>query len=283
MRVLSFVIAFITLTPVPWAAGDRSAAGMVRFERVGGGGVIVPITIDGRGPFRFLLDTGSSHSAVSGALAEDLALRPVARTLVTTPVGETWRAVVRVRTLAVGPFVAPEIRPSVFDAPRLADEVRMDGVLGQDVLAGLSYTLDYRRRTLSWGGPPSSDGMGVRLLLEWEDGCPLVKAGPSGARGGLRLIPDSGASHVVLFDRGDGALPPHHDAGTGVGVGTLDGERAARPVLIPELRLGAVVLRNQRGAVIDAGGRKADGVLPLHAFARVTFDGPGGYLLIERR
>jgi predicted aspartyl protease len=282
MRILSFVIAFVTLTPVPWAAGDRTAAGMVRFERLGDGGVIVPVTIDGRGPFRFLLDTGSSHSAVSAALAADLALRPVARTLVTTPVGETWRAVVRVRSLALGSLFVAEIQPSVFDGQPLAGGLPVGGVLGQDVLAGLTYTLDYPRRMLSWGGQPSRDETRVRLPLEWDAGCPIVKSAP--ARGGraLRLIPDSGASHVVLFDQGDGALPPHQDAGTSVGVGALDAERAGRAVLIPALRIGEIVLRNQRGAVIDADGRRVDGVLPLHAFSRVTIDGPGGYLIIER-
>jgi predicted aspartyl protease len=283
MRVLSFVIAFITLTPVPWAAGDRTVAGMVRFERLGDGGIIVPVTIDGRGPFRFLLDTGSSHSAVSAALAADLALRPVARTLVTTPVGETWRAVVRVRSLALASLFVLEIQPSVFDGQRLAGGLPVGGVLGQDVLAGLSYTLDYPRRRLSWGGPSASDGTRVRLPLEWDDGCPIVKTAPADGRRALRLIPDSGASHVVLFDRGDGALPPHQDTGTSVGVGTLDAERAGRAVLIPALRIGEIVLLNQRGAVIDADGRRADGVLPLHGFDRVTFDGPGGYLQIERR
>ena len=38
-------------------------ADSVRFTLAEGGAVVVPVTIDGAGPFRFLLDTGSSRSS----------------------------------------------------------------------------------------------------------------------------------------------------------------------------------------------------------------------------
>jgi predicted aspartyl protease len=285
MRVLSFVIPFVipfvTLDPVPLASGDPAAVGPIRFERLAEGGIVVPVTIDGRGPFRFLLDTGASHSALSAALASDLALSPEAKTLVTTPAGETWRAVVRVRSLRVGSAFAAEIWPSVFERGRLEAGRQVDGVLGQDVLGGFRYTLDYRRRTLEWGGAQRTDAEGSRLRLEWAGGCPIVATEPAGGRRGLRLIADSGASHVVLFDRGDGALPPYRDVEPQVRLTTLEGERPVRPVTIPELRVGGIVLRNESAAVVEAGGHRADGVLPLHRFDRVTFD--GHYLWVERR
>jgi predicted aspartyl protease len=97
----------------------------------------------------------------------------------------------------------------------------------------------------------------------------------------LRLIPDSGASHVVLFDAGARALPPHHPGEGFVRLDMLGERRAARPVMIPELWIGPIVLRNQAAAVIDAGRRAADGLLPLHLFHRVTLNGPEGYVLLE--
>jgi Aspartyl protease len=281
MRVIPFVITFITLA-APWA-GRPAAGGALPFELFQDSGTIVPVTIDGRGPFRFLLDTGASHSAVSSALASRLEVRPSAKTLVTTPAGQTWRPVVRVRDLVLGPFSVPEIFPSVAGGEYLHDGMRVHGVLGQDVLAGLHYTLDYRRRVLSWGGPPPSDRTRVRLPLEWTSGCPIVRTRPAGSRDALRLIPDSGASHVVLFDRGDGALPPHERVDGLVRLDTLDEHRGARQVLISELRIGTLVLRNQLTAVIDAGQRAADGLLPLHLFHRVTLNGPEGYVLLESR
>jgi hypothetical protein len=176
-----------------------------------------------------------------------------------------------------------EIWPSVFDGHRLDAELRVAGVLGQDVLAGLSYTLDYPRRTLSWGGPPPSNARSVRLPLEWIEGCPVVRAAPEGAPRPLRLIPDTGASHVVLFGA-DGVEHPLFHIGDGaVRLDTLNEYRVARPLLIPELRIGAVVLRNPPAAMVDAGQREADGLLPLHLFRRVTINAPERYIVLEPR
>jgi predicted aspartyl protease len=279
VRVTSFVITFVTLA-ASWAARP-AAEGAVPFQLFQDSGIIVPVTIDGRGPFQFLLDTGASHSAVSGELAGRLELRPAARTLITTPTGQTWRPVVRVRDLVLGPFSVPEILPSVAGGEYLHDRMRVHGVLGQDVLAGLHYTLDYGRRALSWGGPPPSGRPRVKLPLEWTSGCPIVRTRPAGSRDALRLIPDTGASHIVLFDGGVPALPPHQRVDGMVRLDTLDEHRGARAVLITELFIGPLVLRNQPAAVVDAGRRAADGLLPLHLFQRVTMNGPEGYVLLE--
>ena len=282
MRVTPFVITLITLlfASAPQATSPTFESA-VPFELFQDSGIVIPVTIDGRGPFRFLLDTGASHSAISATLASRLELTAIAKTLVTTPAGETWRAVVRVRNLALGPVTVREILPSIVHDNSLQDAMRAQGVLGQDVLAALHYTLDYSRRVLSWGGAASSDRQWVQLPLEWIAGCPIVRTGPAGRPSTLRLIPDSGASHVVLFDAGDRALPPHHPGVGFVRLDTLGERRAARPVMIPELWIGPIVLRNQAAAVIGGGRREADGVLPLHLFRRVTVNGPAGYLLLE--
>lgn len=267
---IAFVITFVTIL----AAG---AAAPIRFELIGESGVVVPISIDGRGPFRFLVDTGASHSAVSSALAGRLALRPVARTLVTTPTGQTWRPVVRLRGASVGGVALDEIRPSIAGGAYLHDVMRVDGVLGQDVLAPRHYTLDYRQRALTWGGP-ASEGHQITLPLEWHEGTPIVRAVWAGG-GTLRLVADTGASHIVLFGTRFAPVLPGDSFAR---LDSAERARMVRQVIFPRLHLGAVVLPEQPGAVIESDAvNGADGVLPLHLFQRVTFNGPGRYLAID--
>src|SRR5438105_10885337 len=40
------------------------------------GRVVVPVMVNGRGPFRFIVDTGANHSTISPGLARELGLTP---------------------------------------------------------------------------------------------------------------------------------------------------------------------------------------------------------------
>jgi predicted aspartyl protease len=59
------------------AAGHEEAllfASPTTHDRIGR--VIVPVTINGKGPFRFIVDTGANHSAISPGLVQTLGLQP---------------------------------------------------------------------------------------------------------------------------------------------------------------------------------------------------------------
>ena len=61
-------------------AGPPAPVTVTPFESRGPGEVIVPVTVGGRGGYRFLLDTGSTHTAVTQDLASAVGARVVART-----------------------------------------------------------------------------------------------------------------------------------------------------------------------------------------------------------
>jgi hypothetical protein len=59
-----------------------------------------------------------------------------------------------------------------------------------------------------------------------------------------------------------------------------------RRVLLDDFRVGDVLLRNRTAVVVAQDRLDAplgDGLLPLHIFARVTFNGPERYLMVEAR
>lgn len=254
----------------------------LRFE-LRGSDIIVPVTIGSEGPFRFLLDTGASRSIVSRRL---LGPHPVevARTTMVTPSGHSTRPVSHV-ALGLGHRAATPVAATVVtDAELKRSGGHIDGIIGQDVLSHLVYTIDYTRKEIRWDweidAPPEA-----RLPLRLEDGRALVIVAPNDGSGPpLRLIPDTGSDGLVLFRRRGGLLPLVTPLQVGL-LRTLGGSQMVRRVLVDRLPLGNLVLRDHPGVLLDVEDDQlilADGLLALHQFSRVTFNGPEGFLVVER-
>jgi hypothetical protein len=103
-----FVLALVGVSSPVQAAGTPFALGDQ-------GGVIVPVTLNGRGPFKLLLDTGSTHSAVVGSRRSGhRGAGSVAKTMMGSATGGREVIVVRIDALecgALGRARAAGIRP----------------------------------------------------------------------------------------------------------------------------------------------------------------------------
>jgi hypothetical protein len=204
--------------------------------------------------------------------------------VVLSPTGRPVRPSTTVSGLVAGCFSAAEVRAAVVPAPDLDPAGRIDGLIGQDVLFNHIYTLDYARGVLLCHPDPGEPRHGVRLALTVVDGQAMVSL-PQ-ARGGLRLVPDSGADRLVLFSRRGQRLTPLVTPLDTVRSRSVTGQRLTRRVLVQGLVVGGTSLGDHEGMLLDAtesGGLMGDGLLPLHLFAAVTFNGPGAYLVIEPR
>jgi len=71
---LSQAALAVSEVPSPAATDEPVFAAPTRIDRVGR--ILAPVMIDGKGPFRFLLDTGANYSVVSPQLAQSLGLVP---------------------------------------------------------------------------------------------------------------------------------------------------------------------------------------------------------------
>ena len=272
--VMVLALAFVT-SPVPSAQGTAPSA-TVPFSVYDGGAVVVAVTIGGAGPFRFLIDTGSTRSAITARLARQLRSPLVALTAVVTPAGDGARSVALIHGLSVGHArllsVAAMVVPDGL-SPRAG---RVDGLLGQDVLANQSYTIDYQRRQLTWHAGEVTDFAGHRLPLTEANGLYFVSLPAMAATvRPMRLVVDSGAETIVLFGGPDGINPPAAQLGTGL-LRTALGTRIGRHIRLDRLDLGGFSMRDQTALLMtepESSGLLGDGLLPLHLFARVTFDG----------
>ena len=264
----TLVTIFITVSAVAAAAADRTAPAVpLRIDARGA--VLVPVHVNGAGPFIFVLDTGSSRSIVSSALARELEAPAVARSQVIGSAGSEVAIVVRLASVAVGSARMADVLAPVVDESRLSELGRgIRGVLGQDFLAGFNYTLDYRRARLTWDdavdcGARAAIGTRVvegRLIMPLHD-----------ERGELvRLVADSGAEIAVLFNVPGAAREPQLRL-----AGLTGGERLVEMTTISWLRAGSIALRGTRAAIVPRDDPSADGLLPLRLFSRVSFAAGG--------
>lgn len=269
------VLAIIILsTPRLWASSATP------FHLGPQGGVIVPVMLNGQGPFRMLLDTGASHSAITDDLAAAIGARAVARSTVITTTGETLRTIVAIDRLRIGAIDADHVLPSVVPARSFDHDGNIQGLIGQDVLAGLRYTLDFKRRAVEWHDA-TPEIRGTALTLAFEHGRFLVSL-PQ-AQTTVRLVPDSGAGAFVVYEVAGKSSFNVVETGRTAELSSADARYPARLVRLREIRLGDRTLRNLAAVAISRNGlhpADGDGLLPLHLFERVTFDGPGRLLIL---
>jgi hypothetical protein len=273
------------LTLVLWTADTAASPEDVAFSVGSSGAVLVPVGINGHGPFTFVLDTGSSHSTVSSELAVRLALPAVAKTSVMTIAGPKTQLVVQVHQMAIGNATGDNLTPSVVSTAQLrAIEAGVDGVLGQDFLSARNYTVDYGRNRLLWTVDNRNDKRS-RLPLIWEAGRLLVQLRGNHGHTPVLMVPDSGSEGFVIFER-NGRTPVVVDYTTEVvPVMVLGGQQMGRAAVMRKLEVGAVTLRNQRAVVVTREGSstvQGDGLMPLHHFSTVSFNNSEGYLIVKR-
>jgi Aspartyl protease len=252
------------------------------------GGILVPVIVNGTEPSVFLLDTGSSGSVISDELATRIGATVVAKRTMTTAAGEKDAFIARIEHLGMGGVTARDVLATIvpaadFDLPDLESKRRhVQGVIGQDVLAALRYTIDYRKCRVVWHDTAAGVPRNAAVLeLEPHDNRFLVVL-PQDRRM-LRLVPDTGTEALVLFQVHDRSEPGVTLARESVGLTSLAGSRPARLAVVDALRIGSRTLMNVAALVVgrEEGSPAADGLLPLHIFARVTFNGPERQLFIE--
>jgi predicted aspartyl protease len=111
------------------------------------GRIWAPVSINGQGPFRLVLDTGASHSALTARVVEELGITFDASNTVWLrgATGSVQVPMVPVQTLEFGDLlVEPRRLPIVPDALGGAE-----GVLGTDGLAGKRIHIDFRKDSIT--------------------------------------------------------------------------------------------------------------------------------------
>ena len=142
----------------PSAAPGHPASTRVPMDVVRSGTFIwefVPVCIDGRGPYPFILDTGAAGSLVDAALARAIGLPTTARADRARGVNDCSAAasVSRIAAWALGPVPLAAQEVQTVAVPFFGARDAPAGLLGSDVLARFgTVRLDFSSHVLLLGG-----------------------------------------------------------------------------------------------------------------------------------
>lgn len=270
---------FLALASPTVADGPMSSIPLTVDEH---GTLFVPALAAGRRVL-LLLDTGASHSSLRPSIARSLRLTRAGE-LPVQSLGVTRRmTVAMLPSLVLGSVTVRDLPVLVFDpALERASGLPVDGVLGQDVLARFNYSLDLRRRRLAIEVHDELESrvQGTPVAFHRVSDRPVVDAVLNGTRRRMALALDSGASHLVLFDRGNDAVTGV-EAGMPTRVLTQAGGLRARTARVRLLETGASRLYEVEGVVVEAGSRDEDGLLPMSLFDGVYVNNRLGWLVFN--
>lgn len=126
-------------------AVDKTTTEDVRFRNDISDRMTVPVLLSGRGPYRFLVDTGANRTTISRQIATDLKLPSKGQATLHSLVGPS------IAPIAVVPTLHLTRKPSrSVETPLLESEhMGADGILGTDVLGSKRVDFDFVGKTMS--------------------------------------------------------------------------------------------------------------------------------------
>lgn len=118
---------------------DLLQADRDRYERL-----TIPVTIDGSGPYRFMVDTGAQATVVSRSISEQLQLPPLGRAMLVAMGSQREVDMVQLNGLEFAGRLFENL-----EAPLLeAYNVGADGILGLDSLQDMRVLIDFKEDRL---------------------------------------------------------------------------------------------------------------------------------------
>ena len=247
----------------------------------------IEVTINGRGPFRFVVDTGAGRSVLTPGLVEQLALPPGPEMIIHGIAGSIVSPTAQVALLRAGEArLADGVLPVL---PR--ERVGADGLLGVDILDGRNVLMDFKKNQLQ-----------IRRSRNFSEinrrgGEATIDAGHRFGRLTLAGTRIGGTRATAFIDSGGGVSIGNMALARAIAARrrqssdfvrpahllTADGEvRLAEFRVVPSIEMGAINLTNVPMAfadvhIFDVWSLKAQpaallGVDILRLFARVELD-----------
>lgn len=186
----------------------------------------IPVNIEGKGPFRFLIDTGSQRTVASSSLAEDLdlAIGPAVRIVGVAGTVEAHTA--HASEIRLGSRSLQNMTMPIFERRHIG----ADGILGTDSLQGQRVLIDFKQDRIEIGDSRQLGGnSGYEIIVRAR------------RRSGQLIVTNArldGISLPVILD---------------TGAGTSVGNRALQKALAKKRGTGAIItLRSVTGQTTSA-------------------------------
>ncbi len=207
----------------------------------------VPVTINGRGPFPFVIDTGSNRTVVSDALAAQLRLPSVGPLQIRAATALASTGSVWVSDLAVGNRCLTGLRAPVLTL----DNLGALGMLGIDVVSSQRLVMDFRKKEMTLTGTlrrePEADTLVVQAKSKYGQ---LLLVDSEVEEVPLYVIIDTGSENTLGNNAMRKFLARRRTRQVEV-IGVTGDTAGADLGLLSELHVGKVIVRNQQIAYAD--------------------------------
>lgn len=236
--------------------------------------VLDQVSINGAGPYRFLVDTGTQSTALKSKIARAMKLVPTYRVTLETATGSQVVPATQVRQITVGPFKAEDIEVLWYDVHDVLDD-HIDGILGQNFLSRFDFLLDFKHCELTIG-PPSglADRVhGEKVYFQNDEGRMIIPVRFSHRGRPSDFILDSGASVLVLPPELAGGF----EAESSAHLLTNIGEEAVRRGIVRRLFIGGSVFKNVPTVI------QKTALLPAKFFDSIYVNSGSRYVVINPR
>ena len=265
-----------------WAE-PAGAVTVVRLDARDNGRLVVSVGLNGKGAYRFLVDTGATTTVLSQKLAERLGVASRGTARVHTFAGEVPVPVARLDTVGIGSRWVVVVDVLCADLGRMFGlEPAIEGILGQDVLSRFNYLLDRRGRRLEIeeDGDLGAALSGTPVPFNSRGGKIYVQT----AGGALRLMLDSGIPYPVLYEDVVSKVElTQAGAGETTAAESGIGFRTLRPARLAALAIGDTRIRNLQVYLTKRteAGRPEDGFLPVRLLDAVYVNNDKAFLILN--
>jgi hypothetical protein len=242
--------------------------GSVKLQLRDGRPIVDGVYVNGHGPYRFLVDTGSNVNLIEAGLARKIGMTPTFQVDLASAAGKV-------------PLSGSDGNEVVLDSAEAGEQKFLfsgldaihnsspdvQGVLGEWFLTRFDYMLDLRRKRLEFG---KQDRSGTRSAFKMINARPVV----STSLGDLAL--DSGSARLTLFGiRADGG-DLRSELRT-VGGTQKIGLAYGKPLVID----GRTIWDGDALAIPGRPEPGVDGLLPLGLFTAVYICNSESYVIFE--
>jgi len=249
--------------------------------------IVVQGSIAGQKKLNFLIDTGVVPSVVDQRLAKKLRLKGLEDDM------SVFNGRVSVRRallpeVQVGPIRIEDFPVVAMDLSGIEEALgtRVDALLGLDVLARSSFTVDYRRNKITFG-PVSASGSSLPLELRYAGQAPYLVVPIEIEGRKFHLLVDTGTNALCLFTsrlerRLAGLRTVRMEPSLNLG-----GEQPLKQVQLSAVQLGEMDFGGRTAALRDTAPQDLpdfDGLLGPASLGlkRIAFDFERGRFYWER-
>lgn len=269
-----------------------ASSAKVNFRLAGGAQplILLPVKVNDRGPFDFILDTAAGTSLLSSELAKELAVKILGSKEGQGAGGKISVSMAKADSIAIGEMQRDDIDVAIVDLRSIGAAVgaQIDGDIGYNFLKHFRITIDYRDSTIRLDDPKRIESLAYGAKTE----APIRLANPAkplilvdvhlNGRGPFQFAIDTGTSTSAIMPElakelslATSEIPPITAGG---------GQIQASAATLNAFQLGGAKIDNMAVVVSDffsmlsaAVGAKLDGIVGYNFLRnyKVVIDYPG--------